>query len=206
VTNTENEAVAVIETKLAHDFHRRATAVLVEAAERPSVPAEALAELREFLVRNLHHHHETEDDQLWPLLLDAAPELTDGLTELSKEHDQLDAALDALDAAPVEDRAALREKAVAVRDLVLRHLEREEPLMFPVLRNELAPEAWAKFSQEVVASSPTVAPHLLIGFLDEVGTPEDVALVLSGLPEPARELVPVLREQGKSALAGLSGK
>ncbi|MEV1247783.1 hemerythrin domain-containing protein [Nonomuraea sp. NPDC050022] len=65
---TNTEAVAVTETRLIHEFHRRATTLLSEAALRPSVPLAALAELREFLVKNLRHHHETEDHQLWPMI------------------------------------------------------------------------------------------------------------------------------------------
>ncbi|MGV9379047.1 hypothetical protein ACWDRB_24730 [Nonomuraea sp. NPDC003707] len=44
-----------------------------------------------------------------------------------------------------------------------------------------------------------------MGFLDQVGTPEEVALVLSGLPEPAQRFVPAMRDQARAALAVLAG-
>ncbi|MFG2358694.1 hemerythrin domain-containing protein [Streptomyces sp. NPDC048521] len=206
--NPGTEVVAVTETRLTHELHRRATTLLSEAALRTSVPLEALAELRGYLVKNLHHHHETEDNQLWPLIVDVSPEAAAKLAPLSAEHDRLDAALDALEAAPITsdaDRENLHQAAEAVRVLVHRHLEHEEPILFPALAQHLSPEDWTAFSQQVIATSPTEAAHLTVGFFDEVGKPEEVALILSGLPEPAQQFVPVMREQARAALAVLSG-
>ncbi|MGW3351284.1 hemerythrin domain-containing protein [Nonomuraea rubra] len=205
---TNTEAVAVVETRLIHAFHRRATTLLCEAAARPSVPLAALAELREYLVKNLRHHHETEDHLLWPLIAAVAPEVAARFGVLSEEHDALDVALDALAGVPIGgdgDRPAFQRAAEAVRFLVHRHLEHEEPLLFPALRAHVSPEEWTAFSREVVATSPAEAAHLTVGFLDQVGTPEEVALVLAGLPEPARQFVPAMRAQAHAALAVLEG-
>jgi hemerythrin-like domain-containing protein len=207
--STNTEAVAVIETRLIHAFHRRATTLLSEAALRPSVPLAALAELREFLVKNLRHHHETEDHQLWPMIVAAAPETARRFAVLSEEHDGLDAALDALQAVPIRedgDRPRLQRAAEGVRALVHRHLEHEEPLLFPALREHISPDEWTAFSREAVATSPTEAAHLVIGFLDQAGTPEEVALILSGLPEPAQQFIPAMRDRAQATLAVLSGR
>ncbi len=63
----------------------------------------------------------------------------------------------------------------------------------------------AAFSRATVATSPAEAAHLIVGFLDQAGTPEEVTLVLSGLPEPAQRFVPAMRDQARAALAVLSG-
>lgn len=202
------EVVAVTETRLTHELHRRATTLLTQAALRPAVPLEALAELRVYLVKNLHHHHETEDQQLWPMILKASPETAAELESLSTEHHQLDAALAALEAAPIasdSDRQTLHLAAEEVRTLVHRHLDHEEPVLFPALTEHVSPESWTAFSEQVIATSPTEAAHLTIGFFDEVGTPEEVAQILAGLPEPAQQFVPMMREQARAALAVLSG-
>ncbi|GAA0382129.1 hypothetical protein GCM10009530_36120 [Microbispora corallina] len=208
MTDIRTEPTAVVETDLTHKMHRAATTLLTEAAGRPSVPAGALAELRDFLVANLHHHHESEDGQLWPLITAAAPETAAELAALSEDHDLLDTALDALAGVPIGDtgRAALAEAASAVRDLVHDHLEREEPLLFPALRAHVSPEAWAEFSQQVVATAPMEGAHLMIGLFDEVGSPEEVELVLSGLPEQARAFVPGMRQAARGSLAVLRGE
>ncbi|MFG2078523.1 hemerythrin domain-containing protein [Nonomuraea maritima] len=198
-----NEPTSVMETRLTHDFHRRATSALVDAARDPGVPLDAVAVLRGFLVAQLHHHHESEDDRLWPALAAADEQIAAGLAALSEEHDQLDAALDRLAAVPARedaDRATLAEAAQAVRDLVHRHLEHEEPLLFPALRDHMTAADWDAFSRHVIATSPMDAAHLLIGFFDVVGDPREVELVLANLPGPAREAVPFLREQAAADL------
>lgn len=57
----------------------------------------------------------------------------------------------------------------------------------------------------MIATTPPVAGHLMVGFLDEVGTPAEVELVLSGLPEPVRPLVPAMRLQAAADLGVLRG-
>ncbi|MEU8836960.1 hemerythrin domain-containing protein [Streptomyces sp900116325] len=209
-----NESTAVIETRLAHGVHRVATTLLAEAAVRPSVPLSALAQLRDFLVVNLRHHHETEDDDLWPRIVAAAPATAHELGALTEEHERLDAALDRLAATnlghgegPTSEgiRAALHDAAVAVRDTVHDHLTHEEPILFPALRDHISPAEWKDFAQRVISTTPPVAGHLMVGFLDEVGTPAEVELVLAGLPEPVHPLLPAMRTQAADDLKILRG-
>jgi hypothetical protein len=202
-TNAERDPQAVVETRLIHATHRLGTGLLVDAGGRPSVPGEALAQLRDFLVVNLRHHHETEDEWLWPLIAAAAPGTKHALDELTEEHDRLDAALDRL--AGTDDPSALREAAVEVRDSVHNHLAHEEPILFPALREHVTPAQWEEFAQRVVATTPPVAGHLMIGFLDEVGTPAEVESVLATMPPPMAELLPALRSQAAADLRVLRG-
>ncbi|MGW1728212.1 hemerythrin domain-containing protein [Streptomyces sp. NPDC002306] len=227
------DVTAVIETRLAHEVHRVATTLLAEAARNASVPLDATAQLRDFLVANLRHHHQTEDEDLWPRITANAPAATVDLDSLTDEHDQLDTALDRLagvavpaaeavrgdalatsgpddgdsPAAPGEAtvRVALYDAAVTVRDVVHAHLAHEEPVLFPALREHVSPAEWQDFAQRVIATTPPVAGHLMIGFLDEVGTPAEVELVLSGLPEPVRPLLPAMRLQAEADLGILRG-
>jgi iron-sulfur cluster repair protein YtfE (RIC family) len=215
MTNAIHEPMAVLETRLAHDVHRVATTLLAEAAVDPSAPLSALTQLRDFLVVNLRHHHETEDADLWPQITAAAPATAHALDELSEEHERLDKALDRLAAVVVGDdgadegpgggRTALHEAAVEVRDTVHSHLAHEEPILLPALREHISPEQWADFSQRVIATTPPVAGHLMIGFLDEVGTPAEVDLMLAALPEPVQPLLPAMRSQAAEDLRSLRG-
>ena len=196
------EPAAIAETRLLHKLHRASTSLLAEAAERDSSSPAALAELRDFLVAALRHHHESEDDVLWPQLLAADPAAGAGLIELSAEHDALDAALDRLAAASVPG-PQLVSAAVEVRDLVHEHLEREEPVLFPALAAHMSDQAWASFSGAVIASAPPVGAHLNIGFFEQVGTPAELAAVAANLPPAALEAVPAMREQARVTLESL---
>lgn len=206
------DPIAVVDTRLVHEVHRVGTSLLAEAAADPAVPPAALARLRDFLVANVRHHHETEDEELWPLLTAAAPEAASALDALSEEHRRLDKALDALAAVALGDeggvgdaRLALREAAVEVRDAVHGHLAAEEPVLLLALRERITDAQWKDFSQRVIATTPPVAGHLMIGFLDEVGTPAEVETVLAGLPEPVRPLLDGMRTQAADDLRTLRG-
>ena len=198
------QVTAVVETRLVHNLHRRVSSLLAEAAARPAASAAALAEVRDFLVVQLKTHHESEDQILWPMIEDRAPGAAEPLARLSAEHEQLDAALDALAEAPIgdTDRSALVDSAVALRDLVHTHLEHEEPVLLPALREHVSEEAWEDFVRHVRAATPDVGTHLLVGFLEQVGTPEETEIVLRDVPAPVRA---ALREQAQGTLDRLTG-
>ncbi|WP_323746479.1 hemerythrin domain-containing protein [Catenulispora pinisilvae] len=218
--DASEQSTAVIDTRLTHEVHRVATTLLAEAAVETSVPPAALLALRDFLVASLRHHDQAEDDDLWPRIIAVAPDTADTLHALSAEHEQLKAALDALSdvamtvggeamttdgAASEADRTALRQAAIAVRDLVHEHLAHEEPILLPALREHISPAAWDEFTQKVISTAPPVGGHLMIGFLTEVGTPAEVEAVLAGVPEPMRPLLPALRAQAADDIRGLRG-
>jgi iron-sulfur cluster repair protein YtfE (RIC family) len=192
--------------KLIHDIHRAATSLLAEGAERPGTPSAELAELRGFVVAALRHHHESEDIMLWPMLQEADPGVAAGLDGLTGEHHSLDAALDTLSTAEIDAgtrRVGLAAAAsAAVRDLVRQHLAHEESLTFPAMRS-LTNAQWAQFSRAAMESAPAAGAHLQIGLMEEVGDPDDVATVLAGLPAPAAQALPVLREQARVTLSAL---
>jgi hemerythrin-like domain-containing protein len=190
---------AVVETRVIHDTHRRATSLLAEAIARDEAPHDAVTALRDLVVAMLRHHHESEDEDLWPLLTTAEPSLIDSLATLSGEHERLDGALDRLAADPSPVSAA------EVRDLLHEHLGHEEPILFPALRAHVSDAAWAVFSERTVASAPSVGTHLLVGLFHEVATDGEVELILRHLPPDAMSLVPAMRAEATQTLGALRG-
>jgi hemerythrin-like domain-containing protein len=201
----DDDHTGVIETRIVHNVHRHATSLLADAI-RVDAAIDALRELRDFIVPTLHHHHRIEDHDLWPLLVAAAPALSRDLEGLSKDHERLDAALDDLATVDVDkdaDRRRLTAYATTVRDLVHEHLAHEEPILFPALREHVSDQTWDGFSQRAVATAPAEANHLMVGFLEDVGTREEVDLVLRHLPAEAREHLPAMRAQASATLDAL---
>ncbi len=201
----QDDSPAVAETRLVHQVHRRATSLLADVFSRPSGALDEAAQLRDFVVATLDHHHRSEDTGLWPLLLAAAPNLAGPLAALSDEHERLDAELDALRAAPVGaiacHTAAVR--AAAVRDLVHEHLAHEEPVLFPALREHVSDEAWAEFSARTVATAPPEGIDLMVALLYEVGAEADVELIFRHLPPAGRDQLPSKRAHGLEVLSRL---
>jgi hemerythrin-like domain-containing protein len=204
MTSDRPDPRAVVETRLVHEGQRRATSLLAAVVGGDAVPAYAAVELRDFVVASLEHHHRSEDDVMWPLLTSAAPELADALDGLSREHVRLDAALDELGQVAIDGdgEQAATAAAVAVRDLVYEHLSHEEPVLLPALRAHVTDEQWAAFSRRTVETAPRSGTHLLVGFLDEVGTADQVEMILRHMPQ-ARGALPSVRQQGRSALTTL---
>lgn len=206
--NQPAEPRSVLETRLTHETHRRASALLAEAASSPSADPEALTHLRDFLVATLHHHHESEDHILWPLIEATAPGSSAPLVALGEEHGELERKLRVLAEAPVpaaEPRDALAEAARDVRDLVHRHLEHEEPVLFPALREHLTAEQWDEFSLQVVTTTPPVGALLMIGFVNEFATQQELDAMMSGLPATVLEMAPAMAAEAAKVLAAVRG-
>ena len=203
-TKHDDQHPGVIETQTVHDVHRRATSLLAEATAH--APIDALTEFRRFVIGMLRHHHHSEDTDLWPLLTDASPGLSAALDGLSQEHQLLDGALDELGDSALDEegsRDQLRGSATDLRDLVHEHLSHEEPILLPALAEHISEPTWDQFSQRTVATSPPDGNHLMVALLDEVGTPEQVELVLRHVPPAAREQLPAMRARGSQALVVL---
>lgn len=203
--HTHHDPPSVVETRLVHEMHRRATSLLADALAQPPGSDDAVSQLRDLVVATLHHHHRGEDADLWPQLLDAAPELEGPLRSLSVEHQQLDVALDVLREVPIGDipHHQAAELAVAVRNLVHEHLAHEEPVLLPALRAHVPDEDWDEFSARMVATSPPVGTDLLVALLHAVGSDSEVEVIFHHLPRSERELLPSLRAQGEAVLAQL---
>ena len=112
----------------------------------PSTPerAKAVAAYLETLCDGIHHHHQAEDEVLWPVLEASAGAEVD-LRELTDDHRQLDPLLDAIRrdartlAAAPHDRAAADRLAGTLgtlRDLLDEHIDDEESTVFPVIRRD----------------------------------------------------------------------
>jgi hypothetical protein len=199
MTHRTDECPAVVETRVVHDTHRRATSLLADAIVGDRAPGGAVAALRELVVAMLRHHHESEDRELWPILTAAAPSLADPLGDLSREHDRLDDALDRVAASTDE------ASAIEVRDLVHDHLAHEEPILFPALRAHVTDDQWTAFFQRAVARAPRVGTDLLVALLHQVASEDDVEVILQHLPPDARAAVPAMRAGGEQTLYLLAG-
>lgn len=114
----------------------------------------------------LHHHHEVEDDVIWPPLLrhaDAAgnAEGRATLEAMAAEHDDIDPLLASVSAgfaalaeggprtsADDDARSALEVRMVAARESLGRHLAHEERDALPLAQRFMTPAEWETAEQE----------------------------------------------------------
>lgn len=189
----------VVHTALLREF-RFAPAAVRRVADNDRRQARRVADHLRLVGNMLHHHHQGEDELLWPLLVERAPEHAAALADGEGQHEALDTALG--DVAVLRDRwatdpSAGRREALAARldtvsALLAEHLDHEERDVLPVAAATLRAEEWSAIGRRGAASVPKSALPLTLGMFAYEGDPAVLALMLAEAPAPVRVLVPRL--------------
>jgi hypothetical protein len=120
-------------------------------------------------VTPLEHHHQVEDQSIWPFLRAANPAVTQLCDDLEADHEVLHVLLDEM----VDTDRPLRARGRGVRDLhaeLCRHLGREEGEGKPVIFDLVPASQWEEWELEVRRSTRSRVPRLapwLIAHLTE---------------------------------------
>lgn len=188
----------VVHTALRREF--RLAGPLVRRVPVGDVPrAKVVARHLDVLLRGLHHHHEIEDEHIWPLLRRrAAEETAPALALMHAQHDEIDrlvqgtALLLTMWSARADEelRNGLAEELGALNALLVDHLEVEERLAFPFAEQYVTGREWRKIGRRSEAGNPGRERALAFGMLQYEGDPEVLASMLASAPLPARLLVP----------------
>ncbi|SEM61811.1 hemerythrin domain-containing protein [Nonomuraea pusilla] len=148
--------------RIAHRMMRgdsRRLAAVTGALARGGQRADAarLRAIGEFATKHcagIHHHHQAEDDVLWPVIVRSAGAEVD-LSDLTDDHKALDPLLEEITAAAAElpgSPSAVRRMAASLAtlaDLLDEHIEEEERLLFPVIEKYVPEEEWERVETEV---------------------------------------------------------
>jgi hemerythrin-like domain-containing protein len=147
-----------------HTILRRMLDTLTTATGRlePTQAATVIPPRWGLYVRGLHHHHESEDNAFFPVVVSAAPTLEPLVTQLEHEHQDLITLLDATDAAVAtlgsdpntETRQAARDAMAAVHDMLFPHLDKEEAQLLPPAADAVDPKVWKKLGDDAFKSIP----------------------------------------------------
>ncbi|MEV1171551.1 hemerythrin domain-containing protein [Nonomuraea sp. NPDC049784] len=114
----------------------------------------AIATFATKMCAGIHHHHQAEDDVLWPVIVRSAGAEVD-LSELSDDHAQLDPLLKEITTAAAglgkEQSAAGRmaRSLATLADLLDQHIEEEERLLFPIIAKYVSEKDWESVEDEV---------------------------------------------------------
>jgi hemerythrin-like domain-containing protein len=198
------EPIDVRDMKIVHETFRRAYdegARLVRANPTPS-PARVtfLADHIDFGIGMLHHHHESEDELLYPLLVDRVPEHAAMTEEVEHQHTEVTSAIEAVSAAcaawrrapSVETGEALALALDALNAMLQPHLDDEEQKIVPLAAVTLTQKEWAAMGEHSRAAIPRDRMAVAFGMLLEPLGDDDRAYMKSELPAPVRLLFPLL--------------
>lgn len=186
---------------IVHRVFRRELRLLPEligkVAEGNTERAAVLAEHLTDVVSALHHHHQGEDDLLWPRLLKRATLHADLVHRMEAQHVALSAVLDRIDelapawaaTAGQGDRDELVTKLGEASVLLDQHLGEEEQEILPLTRQHLTREEWAELGERGAKSIEDKRKRMLfLGMILEDASPDEQRTFLAELPPPIRIL------------------
>jgi len=159
-----------------------------------------LADLVLFGVAGLRFHHHVEDHEYWPALIAKG---ADGhlLEPLERDHRELDSLLDDLEARAGRLRSAPTDAGAlaSVAELlpgfgahVGGHLDKEEPVMFPMLEQYISNEEAHAMATRAARTAPKKGISWLMGGIVYSMTPAEADNFLSVFPKPIVWLQPLL--------------
>jgi hemerythrin-like domain-containing protein len=180
----------VIHHAVRRDLERLESA-LAAAGDGDAARAGQLERAYANLQRELTHHHEGEDEFVFPFLAThgAAPEL---LKAMDDEHHAMAAALAetraAMDAYPssgsASDAEIARASVARTRAVVDRHLSHEENDLEPLLEPYLQTKQWKRTVEKRLRPSSLAATGSFLAWIQDGMTAEDRAYVRSRIPPP----------------------
>jgi hypothetical protein len=161
--------------------------------------AAAVAAHLELVESVLHHHHSSEDELLWPLLLErVADELAPVVRLMEAQHERVDELLRRIgERRPqwVRNPNAGEELAGLYDELyagLAEHLDAEETRVLPLVARCITPQEWLALGEAGRGGIPRRSMALVFGMLMHDGDREVVRLMLAPAPLPVRVLVPRL--------------
>ena len=174
--NPGGELTDTSEMFLPHSVFRREFSLAAKAVRRVPVGDRQRAEYAAghlgFLVDSLTHHHQNEDDLLWPRLHERAPKEVEPIVDLMEGqhehiHEVLVRAQHQLDSWKTDPSEANREalagtleEAYAALD---EHLAAEEQQILPIAARHVSAEEWEEMGKRGMASIPKDKQLLALG-------------------------------------------
>jgi hemerythrin-like domain-containing protein len=205
--------IEVRDMRIIHETFRRSydeAAALIRANPTPS-PGRVtfLADHVDFGLSMLHHHHEGEDEILYPLLVERAPEHAQRTEQIDREHQEVKAAIDAAQVASSKWRAAptaesgeaLAASLDAVNAALLPHLDNEEREIVPLAAVTVTQKEWNSLAKHGIASVPNNKKMIAFGMILEPLEPVDRVYMLSNVPPPVKVLYHLVGKRAWSKYA-----
>jgi hemerythrin-like domain-containing protein len=191
---------ATREMPIIHRIFRRQFAEVRDLVQQVPAPDPtrivAIANHLGFLLDGLHMHHTTEDDLIWPELLDRAGLDAPLVQRMEVQHQQIDTSVAQVRAAvsawrsdptPVTS-AALADRLGDFLVVLEGHLDEEEQVVVPLIDKHLTEAEWQEVGQRAFEKFTPAQRWIATGQMVEVATPEETAMMFSQLPPPVKVL------------------
>ena len=191
---------AAREMPLIHRIFRRQFAevrtLVQDVPPANSARVGAVADHLGFLLDGLHMHHTTEDDLIWPKLLDRAGLDAPLVQRMEEQHQQIDVSVAEVRAAmsgwrsdPTPATSSVLVGRLGEFLVVLEnHLDEEEQVVVPLIDRHLTEAEWQDVGERAFEKFTPAQRWIATGQLVEVATPQEVAMMFGQLPPPVKVL------------------
>ena len=177
----DTSTMRIVHTALRRDLAHAQTA-LTEPPYPDRAQRAALSAHLRWLVGFLHHHHEAEDDYLYPMVRAANPGAVTLLNDMAADHDAIQTAMAAAERAAeryarsADAREELAAELGTLSGVLLPHLRREEDDMMPVVSASITEQQWRDWEQTAAKPPRRELPFTANWLMDSLGA-DDHALV-----------------------------
>lgn len=191
---------AAREMPLIHRIFRRqfaeVQALVQEVPAADATRVGAVADHLEFLLHGLHMHHTTEDDLIWPKLLDRAGLDAPLVERMEEQHRQIDTSVAEVRTAMASWRsdptpatsAALSDRIGEFLIVLEGHLDEEEQVVVPLIDRDLTEAEWQEVAERGFKKFTPAERWIATGLIVEIATPEEAAMMFGTLPPPVKVL------------------
>ena len=201
---TETSSTPLTDTHdmvVAHRVFRRELRLLPglvrDVAAGDTARARGLADHGRLILKGLQLHHTSEDELLWPKLLERCTPDAELVHRMEEQHERVHDALEALGPAlarwEVEARPAVTEEVAAdfdaLRTALVEHLDEEERAILPLAARHLTQREWDEMGEHGSKQMTMRELPIMFGAVVEETTPEERAHILGILPAPVRWLM-----------------
>ncbi len=144
----------------------------------------------------LHAHHAAEDELLYPLLVDRAPEHAELFSRMEAQHGALTKSVEPAEQAAerfggsgsTDDGERLAVACSSLLEEAAGHLTDEEVEVLPIAARTIRPEEWGALPGHAFSQYRGTRPWLVLGLVFEA-MPEDLRThVLANVPPPVSEM------------------
>lgn len=199
---TTTTPVDTWEMVLAHRLYRREfrilPAVIRAVASGDRSRATTVGDHLAVVYTMLHHHHEAEDELLWPIMLDRVGPQAELVHRMEAQHSRLESVLAQITdvngrwrtGASVADRDQLANLVAQASAILDEHLDDEERDLLPLVSAHVTQAEWDAMNKRARGGPPTNLKLALVqvGAMLEDATTEEHRRFLAELPPPARLL------------------
>jgi hypothetical protein len=167
----------------------------VDSAAGDEARRALIANYYDNIVALLKAHHESEDELVYPLLMERAPDHTEVLELGRRQHDdviplmhEVTARVDSWRAEGDAQAPQLVRSMQALHDALTPHLDLEEAEVVPLAGEHLTVEEWGALPGHSLGAFEGDKVWLIMGLVRENFTDEQRDAMLEHMPPPARKM------------------